>query len=46
MTCQQVVHALRRTKGAQCAELLMPTAATSHINDKVSTRESKQRQET
>ncbi len=46
MTCQQVAHALRRTKRAQCAELLLPTAATSHINDKVSTRERKRRQET
>ena len=28
--CQQVVQALRQTRQAQCAELLLPTAATSH----------------
>ncbi len=31
--CQQVVQALRRTQKAQCAELLLPTAATRHADD-------------
>lgn len=42
--CQQVVQALRRTQKAQCAELLLPTKAPSHVNRQVSTRGRERRQ--
>lgn len=37
--CRQVLQALRRTEQAQCAELLLPAAATSHADNEMSIRE-------
>lgn len=36
--CQQVVQALRQTRAAQCAELLLPTQATHDADNTVSIR--------
>lgn len=37
--CRQVVHVLRHTEQAQCAELLLPSAPSSHDNDAIHVRE-------